>query len=100
MRPSEKLLLLLELNGFDVSNIRVKKQLEYEQNGNVDIYQYYRFTDIIEHHYEYENSDILNRNPLNYHSSWKRTAKSVDQFYIEHPEIGPGVTLKEFIGEG
>jgi hypothetical protein len=97
MKPSEKLLLLLELNGFDVSNIRIKKQLEYEQNGNVNIYRYYKFSDIIESHYEYENSDILNRNPLNYHSSWKKTAKSIDQFFIVHPEIGPGVTLKEFI---
>lgn len=97
MKPSEKLLLLLELNEFDVSSIRIKKQLEYEQNGNVDIYRYYKLTDIISNHYEFQNSDILRRNPLNYHPSWKKTVKSLDQFFITHPEIGDGVTLKEFI---
>ena len=98
MKPSEKLMLLLELNGYDVSTIRIKKQLEYEENGNVGIYKYLKFRDMLLHHYDFEqNKNVLYRNPLNYHSSWKKQVKSIDQFYISHPEIGPGVTLKEFI---
>ena len=34
MKPSEELMLLLELNGFDVLKFKLKKQLEFEKTGN------------------------------------------------------------------
>ena len=64
---SEELMLLLELNGYDITKYKLKKQLEFEKTGNIDLYRHKRFADLLVSHYSYvENADHYHRNPLTY----------------------------------
>ncbi|QMS84888.1 hypothetical protein [Candidatus Xianfuyuplasma coldseepsis] len=98
MNPSEELMLLLELNGFDITKFKLKKQLEYEKTGNMELYKYKKFQDLIVSHYQYEpDDDIFHRNPLTYRSSWPAEATSIDQFFVKHPDLQREMTLQEFL---
>jgi len=96
MKPSEKLMLLLELNGYDVSKFRLKKQLEYEETGNNDLYKHSTYADLIVSHYQFEQThDYVHKNPLMYNDTWSATVTSIDQFYFEHPELYSDMTIQE-----
>ena len=98
MKPSEELMLLLELNNFDVTKFKLKKQLEYERTGNLDLYRHKKFQNLIISHYNYEDdTEYLRRNPLTYKPEWGEEIKSIDQFYVTHPDLDGDVTLKEFL---
>ena len=98
MNASEELMLLLELNGFDVTKYKLKKQLEYEKTGNLDLYKHKKYADLIVCHYSYEeNIDYFHRNPLTYRESWGKEVNSIDQFYVSHPDLDQELTLKEFL---
>lgn len=98
MKPSEELMLLLELNGFDVLKYKLKKQLEYEKTGNLDLYKHKKYADLIVCHYAYEeDQDYFHRNPLTYQSDWGKDILSIDQFYVKHPDLEKEMTLKEFL---
>jgi hypothetical protein len=98
MQKSEELMLLLELNGFDVTKYKLKKQLEYEKTGNIELYKHKKFADLLMSHYLFqEQKDHFHRNPLTYKQSWGEEVKSIDQFYFTHPELDREMTLKEFI---
>ncbi len=98
MKKSEELMLLLELNGFDITKYKLKKQLEYEKTGNIDLYKYKKFSDLLMSHYSFqEQTDHFHRNPLTYKEDWGEEVKSIDQFYFRHPELDTEMTLKEFI---
>ena len=98
MKPSEELMLLLELNGFDVIKYKLKKQLEYEKTGNIDLYKHKKYADLIMSHYKFEeNTDYFHRNPLSYQESWGEDVKSIDQFYFKHPELDYEMSLHDFM---
>jgi hypothetical protein len=98
MKPSEELMLLLELNGFDILKFKLKKQLEYEKTGNIDLYKHKKYADLVVSHYQFEkDADYFHRNPLTYRELWGSEVKSVDQFYFKHPEIDFDMTISEFM---
>lgn len=99
MKPSEELMLLLELNGFDTIKFKLKKQLEYEKTGNIDLYKHKKYADLVMSHYLFEeNKDYFHRNPLTYRDLWSEEVKSIDQFYFKHPELDYEMTVREFMG--
>ena len=98
MKHSEELMLLLELNGFDVKKYKLKKQLEYEKTGNIDLYKHKTYADLVVSHYKFEeNKDYFRRNPLTYRELWGEEVQSIDQFYFKHPELDYEMTLREFM---
>lgn len=98
MKASEELMLLLELNGFDIKKFKLKKQLEYEKNGNLELYKHKKYSDLIVCHYEFkEDTDFFHRNPLTYQDDWGKEVKSIDQFYVKHPDLDKEMTLQEFL---
>lgn len=98
MKSSEELMLLIELNGYDITKYKLKKQLEYEKNGNIDLYKHKKYADLIVSHYQFEeNTDYFHRNPLTYRELWGEEVKSLDQFYFKHPEIDVEMTVREFM---
>jgi hypothetical protein len=98
VNPSEELMILLELNGYDVTKFKLKKQLEYEQSGYFDLYKNKTLHDLVVDYYTYQDDqDHLSRNPLMYREDWDASIKSLDQFYVSHPDILEGVTLKHVL---
>ncbi len=98
MKPSEELMLLLELNGFDITKFKLKKQLEYEQNGNLELYKHKKYADLVLAHYDFKpNEDYAHRNPLTYRTSWGESVSSLDQYIVNHPDFENEMTLKEFL---
>lgn len=98
MKPSEELMLLLELNNYDIEKFKLKKQVEYEETGNLDLYKYKKYADLIVCHYLYEDDlDYFSRNPLTYRPDWDVTIESMDQFKVKHHDLEEEITLKEFI---
>jgi hypothetical protein len=98
MKPSEELMLLLELNNYEVTRFKLKKQLEYEETGNIDLFHHNKFADLVISHYLYEDSlDKRHKNPLMYHQNWDTSINSISQFYVIHPEIDKEVTLGDFL---
>lgn len=98
MKSSEELMLLLELNGFDVKKFKLKKQLEYEKTGNLELYKHKKYADLIVCHYTFnEDADYFHRNPLTYREDWDPEVRSIDQFYVTHPDLEKEITLKEFL---
>ena len=98
MTSGEELMLLLELNGYDINKYKLKKQLEFEKTGNNDLYQHKKFASLIVSHYNYvENKDIFRRNPLRYNETWSADPISLDDFIVTHHDLQGEVTLKEFL---
>jgi len=98
MKPSEELMLLLELNKFDIKKYKLKKQLEYEKTGNIDLYKHKTYADLVVSHYLFEeNKDYFHRNPLTYREIWGDDVESIDQFYFKHPELDYEMTVREFM---
>ena len=98
VKSSEELMLLLELNGFDIKKFKLKKQLEYENTGNLQLYKHKKYADLIVCHYSFdEDYDYFHRNPLTYQDSWDKAVNSIDQFYIKHPDLEKEMTLNEFL---
>ena len=98
MKPNEELMLLLELNGFSVLKYKLKKQLEYEDSGNLDLYRHKKFADLIVSHYLFkEKEDFLHRNPLTYQANWDKSINSIDQFIFTHPDLDEETNLKDFL---
>ena len=98
MKASEELMVLLELNGFDIKKFKLKKQLEYEKTGNLDLYRHKKYADLLVCHYQFEeDKDFFHRNPLTYKENWDKEVKSIDQFYVKHPDLEKEMTLKEFL---
>ncbi len=99
MKPSEELMLLLELNNYDVEKFKLKMQVKYEETGNLDLYKFKKYADLIVSHYLYEeNLDYFSRNPLTYRSDWGDDVVSMDQFKVKHTDIlEEEITLKEFL---
>ena len=96
MKPSEKLMLLLELNGYDITQFKLKKQLEYEKTGNNDLYKHSTYADLVVSHYKFEEKhDYPHRNPLMYNDTWGNDINSIDQFYFTHPDLYTECTFKE-----
>jgi len=98
MKHSEELMLLLELNGFDILKFKLKKQLEFEDSNNLDLYKHKKFSDLVVSHYLFQdNREYYTRNPLTYQNDWDSDVKSLDQFFIKHPDLEGSITLKEFL---
>ena len=98
MKPGEELMLLLELNDFDILKFKLRKQLEYEDSGNSDIYKHKKYSDLIISHYSFkENKDYFHRNPLSYETTWPRSVKSIDQFIFTHPDLDSEYSYKDFL---
>ncbi len=98
MKPSEELMLLLELNGYEIRKYRLKKQLEYEDSGNLELYKHKKFADLIVSYYTFEESeDYLRLNPLTYQSYWDKSIVSIDQFIFTHPDFDDEMTFKDFL---
>lgn len=89
-------MLLLELNGYDITKFKLKKQLEYEKTGNNDLYKHSTYADLVVSHYKFEEQhDYSHRNPLMYSDAWSSSVNSIDQFYFQHPELYSDMTIKE-----
>ena len=98
MTHGEELMLLLELNGYDVEKYRLKKQLEFEKTGNLELYKQKKLSDLFISHYTFhDDENYLYRNPLTYRKDWNLEIQSLDEFHVKHPDIEKDMTLKEFI---
>ncbi len=98
MKPSEELMLLLELNGFDVKKFKLKKQLEFEKTGNRELYLKKTLKDLLVSHYTFTGEkDPLKQNPLSFNIVKNGKINSIDQFYVSHPDLLDNVTLKDVI---
>ena len=98
MKSGEELMLLLELNGYDIQTYKLKKQLEYEKTGNIDLYRHKKYADLILSHYQFKDKkDYFHRNPLMYRESWGEEVQSIDQFNFKHPELDYEMTLRDFM---
>ncbi len=98
MRPSEKLMLLLELNNYNIDKYKLKMQIEYEKNGNIELYKINEYSELLVCHYLYDvNKDYFSRNPLTYRFDWDIEVNSLDQFIINHPDINEKISIKEFL---
>ena len=98
MTHGEELMLLLELNGYDVEKYRLKKQLEFETTGNLDLYKKKKLSDLLISHYTFhDDENYLYRNPLTYQKDWNLEIQSLDEFHVKHPDLTKDMTLKEFI---
>jgi hypothetical protein len=98
MQPGEELMLLLELNGFDVKKYRLKKQFEFGKHSGSKIHEQKTLKDLfITQYIRKEHPDIFHRNPLYFNPSLHKTSISIDQFYVIHPDLLDNVTLKDVI---
>ncbi len=98
MKPSEELMLFLELNGFDLLKYRLKKQLEFEEENKLSKYKYKSIEELLLDYYsDHEKEDLLKQNPLKYKDSYPKEIKSLDQFYVSHLDLERSVPLKEFL---
>lgn len=98
MTSGEELMLLLELNGFNITKYRLKKQLEFEKSGNFDLYNHKKFANLIVSNYLYVPDDNYNhKNPLTYNESWGEETLRIEQFYVQHPDLPQNITLGEFL---
>ena len=98
MKPSEELMLLLELNGFDITKYKLKKQLEYEKTGNLELYKHKKYADLVVSHYAFKpDENYTSRNPLTYKPSWGEDVLNLDQYIVNHPDFEEPMTLKEFL---
>ena len=98
MNPSEELMLLLELNGYDVKKFKLKKQLEFEKTGNRELYLKKTLKDLLVSHYSFTGEkDPLRQNPLAFQAKNNSVINSIDQFYVTHPDLLDNVTLKDVI---
>ena len=97
MKASEELMVLLELNGYDITKYKLKKFLEYDQSKNPNLYKHKKFQDMLVEFYTYQEKPITKRNPLGYRSDWGGTIQSLDEFYVSHPDLDKDMTMREFI---
>jgi len=98
MKPSEELMLLLELNNFDITRFKLKKHLEYEENRNIDLFIHQTYADLVISHYQFDESlDIRHRNPLTFNHTWDKGINSLSQFYVNHQDVNKEVTLGDFL---
>lgn len=98
MKPSEELMLLLELNNYNIDKFRLKMQIGYEETGNLKLASLKKYSDIIVSHYLYgDNLDYFSRNPLAYKLSWDASVESLDQFKVKHIHLQKVITLKKLI---
>jgi hypothetical protein len=98
MRPSEKLVLMLELNNFNIDSLLLKKRIDSELSGNVELHLCNTYSDLIISNYLYEeNTDYTTINPLTYRVDSSKEVDSLDQLVIKHPDVGKRLTIKEFL---
>lgn len=98
MKPSEELMLLLELNQFFVTRFKLKKQLEYEKSKNTALFHYDNYEDLVLHQYVSQDYHIdLHKNPLIDRTHWGTKIKRFNEFYINHPELKEEITLQIFL---
>jgi hypothetical protein len=98
MQPGEELMLLLELNGFDVKKYRLKKQFEFGKNATSKIHEQKTVKDLLMKQYLQKGYiDAFHRNPLYFNPGLYKTNSSIDQFYVIHPDLLDNVTLKDVI---
>ncbi len=99
MTPGEELMLLLELNDYDVTKYRIKKFLEFDQNfHDISLVNQRTLKDLLVTYYTYDNSqDDRYKNPLTYKKSWPLEIETLDEFYVSHIDLESTMTLKEFI---
>lgn len=98
MTPGEELMLLLELNGYDVTRFKLKKQLEYERSGDTDLHRHKTMADLLVAHYTLEEHvDPHHRNPLAYRKEWGDDVTDIRTFLVRHPDLLDGVTLEDVI---
>ena len=98
MKPSEKLIIMLDLNNYNIDNLFLKKQIESEKSGNLGLHKCNDYSDLIICNYLYEeNMEYTNRNPLTYRTGSWDEVESLDQLVITHPEVGKKLTIKDFL---
>jgi preprotein translocase subunit Sss1 len=98
MTPGEELMLLLELNGYDVTRFKLKKQLEYEQSGDTELHKHKTLADLIVAHYQSATTiEPHHRNPLSYRKEWGPDVTDLRNFFVAHPDLLDGVTLEDVI---
>ncbi|MEC9484736.1 MAG: hypothetical protein UMR38_02525 [Candidatus Izemoplasma sp.] len=99
MTSGEELMLLLELNNYDITKYRIKKFLEFDQDfHDVSLVNQRTLKDLLVTYYTYDSSkDARYKNPLAYQSSWPMQIDTIDKFYVSHVDLDKPMTLKAFI---
>jgi hypothetical protein len=100
MRPSEELMLLLELNGFDILKYRLKKQLEFAQEHPLKNTSVKTFKQLLIDHTKVKKSeDFTLKNPLSFSDAFPAEITSLDQFVVNHSDFVKPMTIKSFAQE-
>lgn len=98
MKASEKLILMLDLNNYNIDNLFLKKQIESEKTGNLDLHKCNRYSELIICDYLHEhNEDYTRSNPFSYKNDLWGEVKSLDQLIIKHPDVGKKLSIKDFL---
>lgn len=102
MTAGEELMVFLEMNGYDISKYKLKKQLSFFKIGKISLIHKKTLEDFLLTYYKSEDLDVLHTNPLIYLDLWKnhkvdKVKVSIFDFYIKHSRIENTVTLQSFI---
>ena len=98
MKANEKLILMLDLNNYNIDNLFLKKQIESEKTGNLDLHKCNKYSELIISDYLHENNeDYTGSNPFSYRSDLWKEVESLDQLVIKHPDVGKKLDIKNFL---
>lgn len=97
MNDGDKLMLLFEMLGNDVSKYKFKRQLEFEEYGNTDLYKTKTLEGMLLKCRNKVDSDYYSKNPLTYTTHWQMEDRSLLNFYIKHPDIVGSITFGQLL---
>lgn len=104
MTSGEELMIFLEMNGYDITKYKIKKQLTCFRTGNISLMHKQTLEDFLLSYYNTKDLDVLLTNPLIYLDLWKNLKRDKDKvdifdFHITHPRIEEETTLQGFMDD-
>lgn len=104
MTSGEELMVFLEMNGYNITKYKLKKQLSQVKRGQISLMNKNSLQEFLLEYYNSEDVSILHTNPLIYLELWnkqkiEKEKVNIFDFFIEHPRIESVMTLQSFIDD-